>query len=170
MNSDDDDFDPRTLPPTKGMRKRAAQRAQQLGARLVELRESELAALDLPEILADAIRACRSITAHGGRARQLQYIGKLMRGVDHEPILHALEAPSRAHAEEGERHKRVSAWRDRLLAEGESAVVALGQWRSGMDLGPIRAALAKATDARGTEAMRLGAKRELFRVLRELFA
>lgn len=170
MNSDDDDFDPRSLPPTKGMRKRAAQRAQQLGARLVDLRESELATLELPEILTDAIRACRTIKAHGGRARQLQYIGKLMREIDHAPILHALAAPSRAHAEEGERHKRVSAWRDRLLAEGESAVTALGQWRSGLDLAPIREALAKATDSRGTEATRLTAKRELFRVLREHFA
>ena len=41
--------------PSKSMRKRDAAAAQDLGTRLIALKESELAALNLPETLLDAI-------------------------------------------------------------------------------------------------------------------
>ncbi len=45
------------------MRKREAAAAQDLGTRLIALKESELAALDLPETLYDAILLAKRITA-----------------------------------------------------------------------------------------------------------
>jgi ribosome-associated protein len=68
--------------PSKSARKRAAHAAQALGERLISLRESDLAKLPLPDNLLDAIRVARRIKAHGGLARQKQYIGKLMRDLD----------------------------------------------------------------------------------------
>ena len=50
---------------------------QALGEVLVELPKDRLQQLELPENLRDAIMEARRITAHGGRRRQLQYIGKL---------------------------------------------------------------------------------------------
>lgn len=76
--------------PSKSARKRAAHAVQELGERLIGLREQELAALQLPEPLADAIREARRIRARGGLARQRQYIGKLMRDIDTAPIEAAL--------------------------------------------------------------------------------
>jgi 5-(carboxyamino)imidazole ribonucleotide mutase len=78
--------------PSKSARKRAALAAQKLGEELVLLKESELAALDLPEDLTEAIRAARSIRSRAAAARQRQYIGKLMREIDPEPIIAALAA------------------------------------------------------------------------------
>src|SRR3954463_11105133 len=86
------DFDGR---PSKSARKREASAAQDLGTRLIALKESDLRALNLDERLLDAILLAKRITARGGLARQRQYIGKLMRDVDTLPIEAALGAQSR---------------------------------------------------------------------------
>ena len=58
---------------------------QDLGEALVALDPKRLAReLDLPERLVDAIAQARGITA-GAAARQIQYIGKLMRDIDPAP-------------------------------------------------------------------------------------
>lgn len=77
-------------PPSKTERKRAMHELQALGERLIDLAPDHLADLALPERLADAIAQARGITKHEGRRRQLQFIGKLMRDVDPEPLRAAL--------------------------------------------------------------------------------
>jgi len=157
--------------PSKSERKRAATAAQKLGERLIGLRDADLATLALPERLLDAIRAARTIRSHGGLARQRQYIGKLMRDVDPEPVLELLEAGARAQALVAERFRRVEAWRDRLIAEGEPALTALAESHP---LPPDQHAsltklLRRARRTGSSEAQRAAA-RELFRTLRALFA
>jgi len=83
---------PDDRPPSKSARKRAALAAQKLGEKLVLLKDADLQALDLPEPLTEAIRAARSIRSRAALARQRQYIGKLMREIDPEPIEAALQA------------------------------------------------------------------------------
>jgi ribosome-associated protein len=165
-DAEDDGGDER---PSKSARKRAAHAAQNLGERLIALKDAELVALALPESLTDAIRAARNIRSRGGGARQRQYIGKLMRGVDTGPIEAALGARSERDAEETERFKRIEHWRARLVQEGAAALSELAGWRPDMD----RAAFARLTAAAQSEAARgAGGKagRELFRALRALFA
>jgi ribosome-associated protein len=77
--------------PSKSARKRAAHAAQALGEQLIALKESELTTLELPETLLTAIRDAKRIKAHGGLARQKQYIGKLMRDLDTPALITALE-------------------------------------------------------------------------------
>jgi ribosome-associated protein len=155
--------------PSKSSRKRAAHAAQDLGVELAQLREAQLAQLDLPEKLKDAIRALRTITSRAAGARQRQYIGKLMRDVDPEPIRAALDARSQVDAQETERFKRVESWRDRLIAEGSAALEELQRWRPQID----PAQWAQRVSAAQTERARTGASgpasRELFRALRALF-
>jgi ribosome-associated protein len=156
-------------PPSKSARKRAAHAAQDLGEALVRLRDAELDALQLPVALSEAIRAARRITSRAAAARQRQYIGKLMRGVDVEPIRAALAAHSAQAAREAECFKRISAWRERLIAEGAPAVAELARWRPDIDRAQwarrVSAAQAERTRAAGAGA----AARELFRALRALF-
>ena len=76
--------------PSKTRRKHAMHALQGLGEALVALDPGRLAELDLPERLVDAIGIARGVRAHEGRRRQLQYVGKLMRDVDPEPIEAAL--------------------------------------------------------------------------------
>jgi ribosome-associated protein len=83
----DDGYDDR---PSRSARKRAAESLQKLGVRLVGLREAELQALALPEELLAAIHEARRLRARPAIARQHQYIGRLMRAIDPEPIERAL--------------------------------------------------------------------------------
>jgi len=155
--------------PSKSMRKREASAAQDLGTRLIALKESELAALNLPETLHDAILLAKRITSRGGLARQRQYIGKLMRDIDPAPIEAALTAESRLSALDAEKHKRVEVWRARLLTEGPAALDDLLAWRPGADRKAVQALIAKATSTRVDSGSREGASRELFRTIRALF-
>ena len=77
--------------PSKSARKREYLALQKLGEELVTLRESELLSIPLDEDLLEAVQEARRIKAHGALRRQKQYIGKLMRHVDPEPINAALE-------------------------------------------------------------------------------
>jgi ribosome-associated protein len=82
-----DDYEER---PSRSARKRAAEGLQKLGVRLVGLRDAELKALTLPEELLAAIHEARRLRARPAIARQHQYIGRLMRDIDPEPIERAL--------------------------------------------------------------------------------
>jgi len=155
--------------PSKSMLKRDAAAAQELGTRLIELKEPELAALNLPETLLDAILLAKRITSRGGLARQRQFIGKLMRDIDPAPIEALLNAESRASAQDAEKHKRIEAWRLRLLTEGPAALDDLLKWCPGADRKALQALITKATSARIDPGSRDGASRELFRAIRALF-
>lgn len=155
--------------PSKSERKRVAHAAQDLGEALIKLRDSDLEALGLPERVNDAIREARRITSRAAGARQRQYIGKLMRDIDLEPIRATLAARNSIDAQETERFKRAEAWRERLIKEGAAALDELERWRPGLD----RAEWSRRVSAAQSERARSGANgaagRDLFRALRALF-
>jgi ribosome-associated protein len=155
--------------PSKSQRKRDADAAQKLGTRLIELKESDLQTLDLPETLLDAILLAKRITSRGGLARQRQFIGKLMRDIDLTAIEAALAEKSRTAQFASEKHKRVEAWRTRLLAEGPPALDELLQWCPAADRKALQTLITKATGERVDPGSREAASRELFRNLRSLF-
>jgi len=70
------------LTPSKSQRKRDAHALQTLGIQLVALSAAQLARLDLPETLHEAVLAAQRMRSHGARTRQLQYIGKVMRQLE----------------------------------------------------------------------------------------
>ena len=162
--SRDDEFDG----PSKSSRKRAAHAAQDLGAELISMRDSDLDALNLPEILVDAVREARRITSRGGLARQRQYIGKLMRDVDPEPIRAYLASLNTISARDAERFKRVEGWRERLIVEGAPALEELERWRPGLDRDEWARRVSAAREERARTAATGVAGRELFRALRTL--
>ncbi len=106
--------------PSKTRRKKDMHELQELGAELVELNEEQLSSIELPERLLDAIVAARNITKFGARRRQLQYIGKLMRTVDPEPIRERLSHFNAASRTQTARLHLIERWRARLI-EYESA-------------------------------------------------
>ena len=110
--------------PSKTRRKREMHDLQALGAELVDLNEQQLASIDLPERLLDAVHEAKRTTKHEARRRQLQYIGKLMREVDPEPIRSRLDAWKSVSAEHTARLHAIERWRARLL-ENESAMTEL---------------------------------------------
>ena len=74
------------LKPSKSARKREYLALQKLGEELITLKQTELDGLSLDEALLEAIMEARQIKAHGALRRQKQYIGKLMRHIDPEPL------------------------------------------------------------------------------------
>jgi len=109
-------------PPTKTELKRQARAVQHLADRLIAAPESLLAGLDLPDKLADSIALARRITSRAALLRQRQFVGKLMRSIDCEPIRAALESESQNARSDAARFKRAERWRDRLLAGGDAAI------------------------------------------------
>jgi ribosome-associated protein len=141
-----------------------------MGEALILLEPKRLAELAtevaLPDRLVDAIREARSITAWGGRKRQLQFVGKLMRDVDPEPIRRRLELWAHGHDVDTARQHGLEQWRDRLITE-PAALDALSADFPRLDRPRFRALIAKARDerARGGPPH---AFRELFRELKAL--
>lgn len=109
-------------PPTKTELKRQAHALQDLADRLIEAPETLIQGLALPEKLADALALARRITSHGAKLRQRLFIGKLLRGVDPEPIRAALDAGAQAARVDAARFKRAERWRDGLLERGPEAM------------------------------------------------
>ena len=77
--------------PSKSSLKRAMHDLQDLGAELVALSTDQLKKIDLPEDLREAVRDAQRFTKHEAHRRQLQFIGKMMRNLDPEPIREALD-------------------------------------------------------------------------------
>ena len=111
------DADNGSSPPSKSQRKRAMHELQALGERLIALDPARLAQLELPERLADALVQARGITRHEARRRQMQFIGKLMRDVDPEPLKAALARWQQGPDADRARFAQLEQWRDRMLAQ-----------------------------------------------------
>ena len=158
------------LPPSKTRRKAEMHALQDLGEALVRLDSKRLAELAteaaLPERLIDAIRAAQSITAWGGRKRQLQFVGKLMRNVDPEPIRRRLDLWAHGHAIDSARQHALEQWRDRLIAE-PIALDLLAAEKPRLDRPRFRALIARARDEHA-QGQPPHAFRELFRALKAL--
>src|SRR3972149_3101718 len=85
---------------SKTRRKQEMHDLQALGAALVELSAPHLERLGLPAELAGGWQGAGPPPSHEARGRQVQYIGKLMRGVDAEPIRAQLAAVHGGSAQE----------------------------------------------------------------------
>ena len=106
--------------PSKTQKKQAMHELQALGEALTALPDSSLASISLPEPLASAIAEARRITSRGGKRRQLQYIGRLMRDLDPAPLRAELERVEGRSAADAARHRRLEQLRERLLEDDEA--------------------------------------------------
>ncbi len=102
---------------SKTQRKREMHALQALGETLVGLPEEQLARLDLPETLRDAIMQARTVTQRGALRRQLQYVGRLMRHVDAARIREQLQLVQAGTAKDTAILHRAERWRERLLSD-----------------------------------------------------
>ena len=163
-----DDFDIETDErPSRSQLKREAEALQDLGAALVELPQSRLDRIEMPEKLREAIALARRITAHGGKRRQMQFIGKLMRGLDAESIRAQLEAFQQADRRSAQHFHKLEALRDQLLAEGDAALGAVLDQYPNADRQHLRQ-LVRQAQIEHDKNKPPAAARSLFRYLREL--
>ncbi|MDP2008435.1 MAG: ribosome biogenesis factor YjgA [Pseudomonadota bacterium] len=161
-------------PPSKTQLKAEADEKQALGEALLTLRADLMAKLDLPEKLLDAIAEAKKITNFEGKRRQMQFIGKLMRPLDTEPIRAAIDEQANGSAQLTLALHLAEQWRDKLIASDD----ALGDWLTehpDTDSQQLRALIRQARkDAKPEKpgaAPRHGKSyREIFQLVRETLA
>ncbi|MDR2689803.1 MAG: DUF615 domain-containing protein [Azoarcus sp.] len=156
-------------PPSKSSRKRAMLALQDLGAALVALSPEQLKKMPLPEALQVAIaEAQRLAHQHEALRRQMQYIGKLMRGIDPEPVLAQIDIVRGLAASEVARQHRLEKWRTDLL-EDEKAIERIARIWPHADIQHLRTLRRNALKERAA-ARPPRAFREIFKVLRDIDA
>src|SRR6266850_7733001 len=153
---------------SKTKRKQEMHALQALGVALVALPESQLRELSLETSLYQAVLEAKRIRSHEAKRRQIQYIGRLMREVDAEPIRERLATIEGHSAQATAQHRRLEAWRERLVADDE-ALTEFAAAFPGADLQALRALLRNAKKE-AKEGKPPRAYRELFRFLKNAAA
>lgn len=163
---DPPEADEEIQPISKTKRKEAMHALQDIGKELVKLPANKLERLDLPEELRRAVEDCRRFTKHEAIRRQLQYIGRLMRGVDEAPIARQLAAWRGESDEEKALLHRIERWRDRLIENDEALTPFLNDHPQA-DATQLRQLIRNArTEAANNKPPK--SSRALFRLLREM--
>lgn len=106
--------------PSKSQLKREMSALQELGVALVELPKDALKRMPMTEDLADAVHEARRITDHEGKRRQLQYVGRMMRGLNEAEVAAlrtALEAHRGVNRAATARLHWIERTREKLLAD-----------------------------------------------------
>jgi len=164
--------------PSKTELKKESAELQKLGEALLTLRSEAFARLELPEGLVTALEDLRRITNHEGRRRQLQYVGKLMRGLEPGALQAARDALDEQRGGSAQQTLSLHAaekWRDDLIARDE-ALPAWLQAHPDTDVQQLRALIRQARKdgapsqdevSKGQAPRRGRAYREIFQIVRE---
>lgn len=145
--------------------KRRHRALQGLGEQLIGLGEDLLAGLELPDRLRDAIDDARRMKSREALRRQKQFIGRLMREVDPQPIQALLD---RMRADD-RREKRLFAnaerWRDRIVRERHAG---LDEFEASFGRAcPDIRELVDALERASTDRVESGIRRSLFRKIHD---
>ncbi|PMH42544.1 hypothetical protein BCU68_13985 [Vibrio sp. 10N.286.49.B3] len=139
---------------------------QVLGEELVALKPSALAKIPLSEELAEAITNAQRFKNEAKR-RQLQFIGKLMRYTDPEPIQAALDKIRNKHSQATAELHKLEQTRDRLIAEGDVEIEKVMALHPSTDRQRLRQLVRQANkEKKANKAPK--ASREIFQILKEL--
>ena len=163
-DNDDGEFYDR---PSKTQLKKDSHELQALGEALVALPDNRVVDLAISERLRDAVAEYKRTKTHEGKRRQMQYIGKLMRKDDVEPIREAVAAMQLGRAKDSLALHETERWRVELLASDD----ALTRWTAehpASDLQQLRSLIRAARkDAAAAPEQRSGrAYRELFQFIK----
>ncbi|MCD6586873.1 MAG: DUF615 domain-containing protein [Desulfobacteraceae bacterium] len=100
---------------SKTQMKNEVKALQKLGEQLVALSPDQLRTIHLPEALLTAVKDAHQISQHEAKRRQMQYIGKLMRKIDAEPIQKFLINIQQGNYQKAASFKKIETWRDELI-------------------------------------------------------
>ncbi|RMJ03995.1 hypothetical protein DOQ08_01315 [Marinobacter litoralis] len=167
MTDHTDDQLPEYLGPSKSQLKREMHELQDLGKRMLELNDDQLATLPISDRLQRAILESRRITQREARRRHLQYIGKIIRQEDDpETISKTIDAFYAGSEEHTRRHHLAERWRDKMISEGDSVVGEFIDYCPTAEVQHLRNLVRNARKEVEKQA-NTGQSRKLFRALRE---
>lgn len=158
------------LGPSKSEIKRQMLALQKIGVELVGLSEKEFKKIPLSgDRLPEAIATARRITSNNAKKRQMQFIGRLMREVDVEPIIQALAALHQRKQQKDDSFHRLEELRDEVLSMDSAAIDAVLSDYPQADRQHLRQ-LARQHKREQELGKPPSASRKLFKYLRELQA
>ena len=146
--------------------KRDAEDLKQLGEKLVNLTKANLTKVPLDDSLKDAIELAQRLQKEA-RRRQLQYIGKLLRSIDAEPIREALEKIENKHTQQQAMLHKLEILRDELVAKGDVALTDLLNEHPSADRQQLRN-LIRAAQKEKEQNKPSKAYREIYQILKTL--
>lgn len=154
--------------PSRSALKRASHDLQTLGEQLIALPDSHLNDLEMSERLRDAIAHCKKMKLGEGRRRQMQFIGKLMRDADPEPLREAVAAFQLGHARNALALHQAERWRAELLEDNRDTLARWLEAHPDTDVQRLRTLIRNARkDAAAAPEQRSGrAYRELFQFIK----
>lgn len=133
--------------PSKSQRKRDMDALQDIGEELTQLNEQQLAGIELPESLRDAVLEARTMKRNEARRRQMQYVGKLMRQVDPLPIRAKLDGFLTVSAEHTAQLHHIERWRARLIDDPQAVSEFIAAYPE-IDTQQLRTLIRNTTDER----------------------
>ena len=146
--------------------KRDAEDLKQLGEKLVNLTKANLTKVPLDDSLKDAIELAQRLQKEA-RRRQLQYIGKLLRSIDAEPIREALEKIENKHNQQQAMLHKLEILRDELISKGDAALTDLLNEHPSADRQHLRN-LIRAAQKEKEQNKPSKAYREIYQILKTL--
>ena len=146
--------------------KRDAEDLKQLGEKLGNLTKANLTKVPLDDSLKDAIELAQRLQKEA-RRRQLQYIGKLLRSIDAEPIREALEKIENKHNQQQAMLHKLEILRDELVAKGDVALTDLLNEHPSADRQQLRN-LIRAAQKEKEQNKPSKAYREIYQILKTL--
>ena len=146
--------------------KRDAEDLKQLGEKLVNLTKANLTKVPLDDSLKDAIELAQRLQKEA-RRRQLQYIGKLLRSIDAEPIREALEKIENKHNQQQAMLHKLEILRDELVTKGDAALTDLLNEHPSADRQQLRN-LIRAAQKEKEQNKPSKAYREIYQILKTL--
>ncbi len=155
--------------PSKSQLKRDMTALQKLGEELVNEPGDRVLRVPMPEDVRDAILTCQQIKDHEGRRRQMQYVGKRMRGLEEEEVAvirKTLDSWRGASKSETAALHALERWRDRLVAD-DAALTALREKYPQIDMQQVRTMIRNARREQA-ESKPPKAYREIFQLLKQL--
>lgn len=152
---------------SKSQLKREMHDLQDLGKRMLDLSNDQLDTLPISDTLRSAIEESRRIRQNEAKRRHLQYVGKIIRQEDDpDGLKRAIDAFDSGSEEHTRRHHLAERWRDRMIAEGDSAVGDFFGYCPSADMQHLRN-LARNARKDVDKQKNTGQSRKLFRYLRE---
>ncbi|SDK83423.1 ribosome-associated protein [Maridesulfovibrio ferrireducens] len=108
--------------PSRSQKKRDMTKLQKLAEQLMKVGTEAIKKSELPKYFIDEVLTAKAITAHEAKRRQTQYLGKLMREIETQPVIDFLNDLEFGNSEKNMRFHQLEKWREKLL-EGDQTTL-----------------------------------------------
>jgi len=153
--------------PSKSQVKRDCHDLVDLGEKIIKLKAEERQSLELPDELEAAVKTALKISSRSGLKRQRQYIGKLLRSLEHEDIEQRVRKIQHRHDTNTAQFKRLEKWRDALIDNDKQILNEIIERHPDIDRQHINQ-LIRAAHQEKTKEKAPASSRKLFKYLRDL--